>query len=120
MIFGRDGNMPTTELHRMGGLRSLQERRQSHMGIFMFRATKNTLPDYISDKFTLEIVYMNMPLARSASTRSLHIPYARTNYGKNSISFRGAAEWNSILYTIRTLPSLSLFKRHYHSYLTSL
>ena len=119
MIFRRDRNTPTTELHRMGGLRSLQERRKFHMGIFMFRATNNTLPTYISDKF-ISANRVHEHATRSASTRSLHIPYARTNYGKNSISFRGAAEWNSIPNTIRTLPSLSLFKRHYQSYLTSL
>ena len=117
IVHKRDRHTPVMELHRLSKLQFLQDRRTFHMGTFMYKATHNQLPMYITSKFT-PAAQVHSHATRSASTRSLYIPPSNTNYGKNSISARGAVAWNDVPQNIRTLPSLSLFKKSFFRHLT--
>ena len=99
-----------SDLHNMSKILTLQQRRQYHAQVFMYKAINNLCPDYISSKFCYSSKIHQYP-TRSASSNSLYIPRANLNVGKNRISYRGAISWNTLPSEIREAPTLRLFKQ---------
>ena len=82
--------------------------RQVQIGIFMYRYTHNQLPTTYRDYFQPNSVIHNRC---SRNTNPFYTPFARTNTRLISIKCAGPRTWNSIPHSIRSLPSLQLFKR---------
>ena len=98
------------DLHNMSHIPTLKERRKIHLQIFMYKVFHNLAPNTITSKFKrTNDAYSHS--TRAAASNSFCIPSIDKDYGKNSLSYRGAICWNSISPENRKLPSLPQFKR---------
>ena len=98
-----------SDLHKMSNILTLQQRRDQHIQVFMYKATHNLYPSYICSKFT-DASLIHTHTTRTAANNSLFIPRAKLNAGKNRISYRGATSWNLLSPELRKVPTLPLFK----------
>ena len=75
----------------------------------MYKTVNKKAPDYLSDLFTSS----NNDYDLSWKENRLLLPKLRTEFAKrNYFSFTGAKVWNSIPFNIRSVSSLSLFKKN--------
>ena len=87
--------------------------RQVQIGIFMYRYIHNQLPSTYRDYFQNYFIRNRC----SRNTNPFYTPFARTNTRLTSIKCAGPRTWNSIPHSIRSLPSLQLFKREFSTYI---
>ena len=74
--------------------------------MMVYKCLQGLAPEYLCSKFTnRESVY-----SLRDSERKLNVPFPRTNYYRNSFSYRGATVWNSLPLKARQAESLGLFK----------
>ena len=99
---------PISELHNLSAVLTLQQRRNFHTHVFMYKATNSLLPKHISKfKKASEIHTYG---TRTSSNDALYIPSSRLNVGKGRLSHRGPVSWNALPVQIRKAPTLTLFK----------
>ena len=72
------------------GWKDLIAQRQIQLGLMVFKALNDLVPDYLSSMFT-ERSTPGYVLRDSAN--KLNVPLPRTNYLKKSFSYRGATLW---------------------------
>ena len=99
-------------LHQACNIMPLEERRQFHLAVFMYKALHSMSPQYIQDKFKYTSS-IHSHSTRSVTANHLCIPLVKLNAGKSRISYRGAAKWNCLPVEIANSVSLSHFKRNY-------
>ena len=88
--------------------KDLKSQRQIQNALMVFKSLNWLVHEYLTSKF----------IRRNESNYSLRdsvnkpdVPFPRTNYMKNSFSYRGANLWNSLPCNIRESGSLNQFKR---------
>ena len=88
----------------------LQSQRKIAKGTLVYKALNGLAPDYLAQMFTerSRITYYTL---RDTGDK-LALPQARTNYLKDSISYRGAVLWNSLQNEVRHANTLSQFKTY--------
>ena len=62
-----------------------------------FKAQLGLVPNYLTQLFNLN---NNVNHQLRSNNRSLYIPKSRTNFLKNSFSYRGAVSWNNLPHDI--------------------
>lgn len=76
----------------------------------MYQVNNNRVPVYLSDLFT------KTSIAHGYETRQAEFnfvpPKPNTNFCKKSFSYRGAVAWNNLPADIKSLGSLTIFKRN--------
>ena len=90
------------------GWKDLIGQRQIQVGLMVFKALNDLVPDYLSSMFT-ERSRPGYVLRDSANKFNVALP--RTNYLKKSFSYRGATLWNSLPCSLRQVKSLNNFKK---------
>ena len=100
---------PISELHNLSNILTLQQRRNLHSHVFMYKATHNLMPEYITSKFH-KVSEIHSHNTRTSFNNSLYVQPSRLNIGKGRMTHRGAVAWNSLPLDIRNAPSLSCFK----------
>ena len=92
--------------------KELHSQRQIQKALMVFKSLNGLVPEYLTSKFVTRNV-SNYALRDSANKL---VPFPRTNYMKNSFSYRGATLWNSLPHNIREPSSLNQFKRLLYQY----
>ena len=90
------------------GWKNLIAQRQIQLGLMVFKALNDLVPDYLSSMFT-ERSTSGYVLRDSAN--KLNVPFPRSNYQQKSFSYRGATLWNSLPCSLRQVKSLNYFKK---------
>ena len=73
----------------------------------VFKTINNYSPEYLSDLFRLRDNIKNL-----RGVNKLQVPKPNTTrYGKNSVKYLAAITWNKISDTLRSLSTLSAFKK---------
>ena len=86
---------------------SLVDRRIQNLLIIVFKTINSYPPEYLSDLFRLRDNIKNL-----RGVNMLQVPKPNTTrYGKNSAKYLAAITWNKIFDTLRSLSSLSVFKK---------
>ena len=95
-----------SELFKILGWKNLVSQQQIALATMVYKCLQGLAPEYLCSKFTnRESVY-----SLRDSERKLNVPFPRTNYYRNSFSYRGATVWNSLPLKARQAESLGLFK----------
>ena len=96
------------DIRKQLGWNDLESIRRKHTAILMYKTVNKKAPDYLSDLFTSS----NNDFDLRWKENRLLLPKFRNKFAKrNCFSFTGAKVWNSIPFSIRSAPSLSLFKK---------
>ena len=76
--------------------------------LFMFRFFNNMLPDSFNDYFMLnkELHHYN-----TRSSACVHKHYARTNYRKHLVSYRGIDTWNNLPESLKEIITFNSFRK---------
>ena len=86
---------------------SLVDRRIQNLLIIVFKTIDNYAPEYLRDLFRLRDNIKNL-----RGVNKLPVPKPNTTrYGKNSVKYFAATTWNKISDTLRSLSTLSAFKK---------
>ena len=73
----------------------------------VFKTINNYSPEYLSDLFRLRDNIKNL-----RGVNKLQVPKPNTTrYGKNSVKYSAAITWNKMSDTLRSLSTLSAFKK---------
>ena len=100
---------PTTDLHRLASLNTLEDRRNAHLLNLMFDRKDDP---YFCDN-------RNLPTRRFDAT-ILKVPQFHKATSKKAVAYRGATSWNSLPPDIRRIPSKDAFKRFQKSAMTGI
>ena len=100
---------PTTDLHRLASLNTLEDRRNAHLLNLMFDRKDDP---YFCDN-------RNLPTRRFDAT-ILKVPQFHKATSKKAVAYRGATSWNSLPPDIRCIPSKDAFKRFQKSAMTGI
>ena len=105
-------NHSRQNLKALGGKISLLKRWREFCGgenllIIVFRTINNYPPEYLRDLFGLRDNIKNL---RGAN--KLQVPKPNTTrYGENTVKYLAAITWNKVSDTLRSLSSLSVFRK---------
>ena len=91
------------------GWKTLDKQRENQVASVVFKSLNGLAPEYLKSKF----------IQRSDTTsynfrgmeNKLSLPLPRTNYGKETICYRGAVVWNNLPCNVRQASSLSEFRK---------
>ena len=86
---------------------SLVDRRIQNLLITVFKTINTYPPEYLRDLFRLRDKIKNL---RGVNKVQVTKPNT-TRYGKNSVKYLAAITWNKISDTLRSLSTLSAFKK---------
>ena len=98
------------KLYKEAGFITLKERRKRHKLILYFKYVNNLLPEHVNIKFPELISELNPYHRRRSYNRQ--IPLSRTELYKTSFFPSSTELWNSLPDNIKTLNSISAFKRY--------
>ena len=85
-----------------------------HVGQFMYKYSKKTLPHIFDAMFPLNRSVHDYPTRRS---NEFHLPLFRTLLAKKSFMYDGPRFWNSLSESIKNSPSLNSFKKNLKTFL---
>ena len=104
-LYSDESSQTSTLCDRIGY--SLVDRRIQNLLIIVFKTINNYPPEYLRDLFRLRDNIKNL-----RGVNRLQVPKSNTTrYGKNSVKFLAAITWNKISDTLRSLSTLSAFKK---------
>ena len=81
--------------------------------LFMFRFFNNMVPDSFNDYFMLN---KEKHQYNTRSSASVHRNYARTNYSKHLVNFRGIDTWNNLPGSLKEIKTYHFLLR-WHPYI---
>ena len=99
----------SSDIRNQLGWSTLDERRQNHKSIMMYKVLNGIAPAYLKRYFSYGADTSRYFLRGSGVNLSL--PKPNTDYMKKSLKFSGAKLWNSLPVQLKRLPTLSSFKR---------
>ena len=104
-LYSDESSQTSTLCDRIGY--SLVDRRIQNLLIIVFKTINNYPPEYLRDLFRLRDNIKNL-----RGVNKLQVPKPNTTrYGKNSVKYLAAITWNKISDTLRSLSTLSAFKK---------
>ena len=87
------------------------DRRIQNLLIIVFKTINNYPPEYLRDLFRLRDNIKNLRAQCSLDFLGVNKLQVPTRYGKNSVKYLAAITWNKISDTLRSLGTLSTFKK---------
>ena len=90
------------------GWKNMELQRQIGEAVMVYKSLNGLAPDYLSSRLVDRSSATNYQLRNTEA--SLAIPLPRTNFLKNSFSYRGAVLWNSLPIGLRQVKTLSEFR----------
>ena len=81
--------------------------RKKQKAILMHKTIKKMTPQYLQEMFT----FKENDYSLRDSDNKLIVPQPRTEYLKRSFSYSGALLWNSLSGSLRSMSSISSFKK---------
>ena len=87
----------------------LHIRRDLRMACMMYRCFNNQAPIYLTNLFNKLSTFTTHKLRGSAS--NFHIKGFKTEYGKRSITYRGAKLWNSLSHDAKSKGNINYFRK---------
>ena len=91
--------------------KSLKCQRNLQEAIMVFKCLHGLAPSYLNSKFSFKSTGYDL----RDSENKINVPKPRTNYLKDSFSYKGATLWNSLPREARCSESLRSFKRTVHT-----
>ena len=114
VILNRARDTSIASMHQEADLLSVRQRIKYNVLLFMFKATKDLLPPYITNQ--LAYVADVQPYALR-SNQNLRLPQLLTNMGQRSFLYRGAQLFNEVVrYGVTTNVLLNDFKTALREY----
>ena len=104
-FYSDESSQTSTLCDRIGY--SLVDRRIQNLLIIAFKSINNFPPEYLRDLFRLRDNITNL----RGVNKLLVLKPNRTRYGKNSVKYLAAFTWNKISDTLRSLTTMSAFKK---------
>ena len=112
IILNRDVDAPSAPLFLELKWMPFSERVRFQKAILMYKTFNNLSPQYLRNIFTFTSDISNRQL-RSTFFNTLHVPKPSCELFRTSFSNSGSLIWNALPPSIRTAPSLNLFKSLY-------
>lgn len=103
----------TSSARRELSLSTLSSRRDIRLAQHLFKAIHALFPPYLQSLLNLTSA-THGHCTRQTSMVSDHLPLPRTNFEKNTFSYRGAAIWNSLPTNARIASTISAFNSIIH------
>ena len=100
----------TAPLFKKLHILTIFEINKLQIACFMYRIYNNNVPSFFSNMFC---VNSNVHCHYTRQSKNYHINSCRTTLVKRTLRISGAVLWNSLDINIRTVPSLSTFKKQY-------
>ena len=104
----------TAPLFKKLHILTIFELNKLQIACFMYRINNNMLPSFFSNMFC---VNSNVHYHYTRQSKNYHINSCRTTLLRKTLRISGAVLWNSLDINIRTVPSLSTFKKQYKALL---
>ena len=89
---------------------TITKRRTFHTALEVFRIVNKISPPYLHGIFSYAV---DVTGQSGRSVHRLFAPSVRTNYGKQSLAFRGTATWNSLPKALYGAKTVNEFKKLY-------
>ena len=109
---------PSIQLFNRLDMLSYEKRVMYFRCIFVYKCLNNLSSDFFQNKFQYISEVHNLN-TRSAANQNLSIPKCKTDYLKHSFIYSAIKVFNSIPVTIKSLPTISAYKKALKSYLMS-
>ena len=110
IILRTDFTSPSANMFKQLGWASVASRLQYNKAVLTYKALNDLTPSYISDLLKLSELTSSFHL-RSSDNGFLTVPRSRTVLYDGSFSCSAPKLWNSLPYSIRSVPSLDVFKK---------
>ena len=94
---------------------SLQQQLKFNKSVFMHKIINNVAPKYLTPR-----VIGSNNIKKESRMGTLHLPYARIDLFKNSLSFSGPKVWNTLPQNIKKIKNISPFKAALRKHLQTL
>ena len=107
-LYSEESSQTSTPFYRIGY--SLVDWHIQNLLIIVFKTIRNYPPEHLRDLFKL---IDNIKNLRGVNKLQV-LKSNTTRYGKNSIKYLAAVIWNKISDTLRSLSTLSAFKKAVH------
>ena len=121
ILLGRRRDASATAMRRELGWPMLASRRALAELQLVFRCVTGCAPQCLASQF-VQNTNIHLHNTRSAVAGGIHVPKARTDFGKKSFAFRGCQRWNALPPFIRTIKNLATFmttaRSHLLTYMT--
>ena len=91
---------------------SLKRLYSYNIGIFMYKYSKNMLPELFENFFS-NVATIHEHNTRSACLNHIYVEFKATTRGQKAFSYSGARIWNFILSHIETDCAIGTFKKHF-------
>lgn len=108
IILNRPKDSSASEALQLLNFETLAVRRKKHRAIYMYRIVNNLI------NFDFNIFSRNRDI-HSYNTRgntNFRLPRVKTNWGKQTVLYHAASEWNTLPENIRDSNTLAIFKSH--------
>jgi len=109
VITGAHYSVRSRDLLRQLKWKPLIEMRHEQKAIMLYKIAHDQVTNYLCDLFQKQ--HGSDFYSLRSSRYNLKLPKARTDYYRNSFSFTGADVWNTLPDTLKSVPTLSAFKR---------
>ena len=114
VIAERSYEPPSSDLLEELNWHKLHTIRKKHKAILMYKTLNGNLPHYLQEIFTPRISSYDL---RDIENK-LFVPKPRTDYLKRSFGYSGAVLWNSLPSELRSIQTLTTFKRGLEGWLS--
>ena len=114
IILGAKKDTSRNDMFRKLGWLSLNNRREPHQAIPMYKAMNGCVPDYLSSRF---ITNNQIHTHYTRSSSQIHLIKTRTEIMLRSFTYTGAQLWTSIPHNIKYSPTVASFTSQYQRHL---
>ena len=111
IVMNVDYMYATNNLYDTLKLDRLHLRWSKQLACTIYRSIHKMCPPYLSNIF----VFRDSVYFTRSGPNTLRLTQPKTNYGKRSLTYRGAKIWNELNYPKPTIVSIETFKRHINS-----
>ena len=115
IILRTDFTTPSADMFKQLGWAPVANRLQYNKAVLTYKALNDLTPSYISDLLKPSELTSNFHL-RSSDNGFLTVPRSRTVLYDRSFSCSAPKLWNFLPYSIRSVPSLDVFKKSVKEY----
>ena len=109
-----DINLTTNQRFEKLKILSLKNQHLFNKGVFMYKAINHKFPGYVTDLFP-----RRYSLGVRGSGNLIGQKRPRIDMYKTSVAYSGSGLWNNLPSTVRSSPSLNVFKKRLSQYLST-
>lgn len=112
IITSQSYDVRSVDILRSSGWDNLASRREKRLSLLMFDIVNHKAPAYLRDLFIMSDQNPYKSRLRDNSLKLVYNKVPKTEYCKDSISYRGVTNWNSLPPELRSSSSKTVFKKN--------